>query len=63
MEEELYKQTDDPEEWTNLANDQAYQETMLELEAMIPANRHELVKTDHVRWADVLSGKTKMYKN
>lgn len=63
VEEELYKQTDDPEEWTNLANDPAYQETMLELEAMIPENRHELVKTDHVRWADVLSGKTKMYKN
>ncbi len=56
-------QKDDPEEWTNLAVDPAYDEMKMKLKGMIPKNRHALVKTDNVRWEDVLSGKTKMYKN
>jgi len=61
-EEELYNLDDDPEEWQNLAAETAYSEKKLELKALIPKERHKFVKTDPIRWDDVLSGKTKFYK-
>jgi arylsulfatase A-like enzyme len=60
--EELYNLTDDPEEWQNLASDTSYEDVKKELESFIPTERHELVQTEPIRWADVLSGKIEFYK-
>jgi len=60
--EELYNLNEDPEEWYNLAGKDAYSELKLQLKEFIPKDRRPHVKTDPIRWADVLSGKTKFYK-
>ncbi len=62
QEEELYKLSDDPEEWYNLADEKQYEQIKQELQNHIPSGRKALVKTGPIRWADVLSGKTKLYK-
>jgi arylsulfatase A-like enzyme len=61
-EEELYNLEDDPEEWQNLAADSSHDYIKRQLRAHIPTERHELVPTDPIRWADVLSGKIKFYR-
>lgn len=58
-EEELYNLTEDPEEWYNLAGDVSYNIIKKQLKEIIPKERHELVRTDPIRWEDVLSGKIK----
>mgnify|MGYP006181940387 FL=1 len=58
---ELYNLAKDPEEWKNLANDPQYAPEIEALRQHIPKQRKEFTKTDPIRWADVLSGKTKMY--
>ncbi len=58
----MYNLKEDPEEWTNLAIDPGYAEKLLEMKNHIPVDRHELVNTKPLRWADVLSGKTNLYK-
>ena len=63
QEEELYNLEKDPEEWYNLSNDRSLDSIKQHLKEMIPREKHELVKTDPIRWADVLSGKTKFYDN
>jgi hypothetical protein len=55
----LYNLKKDPHEWHNLAADASHSKIKTQLKKMIPQNRHELVKTAPIRWADVLSGKTK----
>jgi hypothetical protein len=62
MEEELYNLVEDPEEWTNLALKAAHESVKRRLKEMIPKERHELVPTDPIRWADVLSGKIQFCK-
>ncbi len=61
-EEELYDQDTDPEEWYNLADYKDFEDKKSEMKALIPTVRHELIKTDPIRWEDVLSGKTDLYK-
>ncbi len=61
-EEELYNLETDPEEWQNLAEDASYHDIKQQLKAIIPQERHEFVPTAPIRWADVLSGKTKFYE-
>ena len=56
-EEELYNLEKDPEEWYNLANDRSYSTIKQQLNEKIPKERHEFVKTDPIRWEDVLNGK------
>jgi arylsulfatase A-like enzyme len=58
-EEELYNLNEDPEEWYNLADDNGLQSLKKKLKEYIPKERHEFVKTDPIRWEDVLSGKVK----
>ena len=58
-ETELYNVKEDPEEWTNLSGLSEYEELENKLNKFVPTERKELVKTDPLRWADVLSGKTK----
>ena len=62
LEEELYNLNSDPEEWNNLAMLPEYSTKKDSLNSFIPQLRHELVKTDPIRWADVLSGKVQFYK-
>ena len=59
---ELYNLAKDPEEWQNLASDPQYASQIEALRKHIPKERKEFKKTDPIRWADVLSGKTKMYQ-
>jgi len=61
-EEELYNLTEDPEEWNNLAGEASLENIKQQLKALIPTERHELVPTDPLRWADVLSGKIEFYQ-
>lgn len=61
-EEELHHLEEDPEEWSNLAADASHEPIEQQLEALIPTQRHECVPTDAIRWADVLSGKVKFYR-
>ena len=58
-EEELYNLKKDPQEWHNLAADASYKNIKQQLKKIIPQDRHELVKTAPIRWADVLNGKIK----
>jgi len=58
-EEELYNLDEDPEEWSNLAGDDSYNNIKKQLKEIIPKERHEFVRTDPIRWEDVLSGKIK----
>jgi arylsulfatase A-like enzyme len=60
-EEELYHLANDPKEWENLANRPEYKSIREELRHHIPKQRKNIVKTKPIRWADVLSGKTKFY--
>ncbi|MBT3751237.1 MAG: sulfatase [Bacteroidetes bacterium] len=62
-EEELYNQSTDPEEWNNIAGREESEVIKKKLKGMIPSERHKLVKTGPIRWADVLSGKTKLYRD
>lgn len=64
VDEELYNLENDPEEWINLAALPPFEKNIKELRKYIPAESevHELVKTDGLRWADVLSGKTNLYQ-
>jgi arylsulfatase A-like enzyme len=62
-EEELYDLRKDPEEWTNLAGYASFENVKQQLRELIPLKRHEFVRTDPIRWADVLSGKTTFYTN
>ncbi len=61
-EEELYNLKEDPEEWYNLAGEASHEYMKQQLREIIPEKRHEFVKTDRIRWADVLSGKIKFYE-
>ncbi len=61
-EEELYNLETDPEEWNNLAILPDFNVRKDSLKKYIPQDRHELVKTDPIRWEDVLSGKIDLYK-
>ena len=60
--EELYNLNEDPEEWYNLAGKASYYDLTNQLKELIPKERKPFVKTDPIRWADVLNGKTKFYK-
>ena len=56
-EEELYNLNEDPNEWYNLAADESLKEIKQKLNALIPKDRHAYVKTEPIRWEDVLNGK------
>ncbi len=56
-EEELYHMKNDPEEWTNLANDEQYNAIKQTLKAMIPRQRHPKVSTERINWEEVIKGK------
>lgn len=58
---ELYNLEDDPNEWENLANKPESAEILKELDQHIPKYKKNLIETKPIRWADVLSGKTKFY--
>ncbi len=62
LEEELYMIDQDIEEWNNLASDISHAKTKLKMKSMIPTDRHELVKTDPIRWEDVLKGTVDFYR-
>lgn len=62
IEEELYNLKEDPNEWTNRANDATLASRKAEMAAFIPTLRKPLVKTDPLRWEDVLSGKVSFEK-
>ena len=59
----MYNQSTDPEEWNNIAGREESEVIKKKLKGMIPSERHKLVKTGPIRWADVLSGKTKLYRD
>ncbi len=59
---ELYNLAEDPEEWRNLAAEPQHEKVIETLRKHIPKQRVEFTKTAPIRWADVLSGKTKMYQ-
>ena len=48
--EELYDHRNDPNEWTNLANQPEHEETKKELAKMIPAQQHRGLKVQ--AWFD-----------
>lgn len=62
LEVELYNLKNDPEEWNNLAGKPEYAATLTRMASCIPGKKKEFVKTKPIRWADVLSGKTKFYE-
>ena len=57
--EELYNLKEDPNEWYNRADDASLKNVKQKLKDLIPKDRHEYVKTDPIRWEDVLNGKIK----
>ena len=62
IEQELYDLSADPNEWTNVASNADQAERLAQLAAFIPTERKPFVKTDPLRWADVLSGKVSFDK-
>ncbi len=62
--EELYNLDKAPDEWHNLADLPEFQNIKSQLHGFIPSKEetHELVPTDGLKWADVLSGKTRFYR-
>jgi len=61
-EHELYDLSSDPNEWTNLAGLAENAERMAKMASFIPTERKPFVKTDPLRWKDVLSGKVSFDK-
>jgi len=55
--EELYHMKNDPEEWTNLANDKHYNDIKQKLKTIIPQDRHPKVPTESANWEEIIKGK------
>jgi len=59
--EELYDLSDDPNEWTNLAGQEAYSEQLLEFRTMLPVDRHFRQLIRYKNWKAVITDDDELY--